>query len=70
MISFVDRTSMSAALADHQFVREFKLTHVQRGWLGSAVFWSDQQQSDGALGHIALCADALGSETPSVPRSR
>ncbi|NKJ49860.1 MFS transporter [Burkholderia sp. SG-MS1] len=40
MISFVDRTSMSAALADHQFVREFTLTHVQRGWLGSAVFWS------------------------------
>lgn len=40
MISFVDRTSMSAALADHQFVHEFTLTHVQRGWLGSAVFWS------------------------------
>ncbi|WP_434109871.1 MFS transporter [Paraburkholderia caffeinilytica] len=40
MISFVDRTSMSAALADHRFVREFLLTHVERGWLGSAVFWS------------------------------
>lgn len=40
MISFVDRTSMSAALADHHFVREFALTHVERGWLGSAVFWS------------------------------
>ncbi|MFM0639357.1 MFS transporter [Paraburkholderia metrosideri] len=40
MISFVDRTSMSAALADHHFVREFLLTHVERGWLGSAVFWS------------------------------
>jgi ACS family D-galactonate transporter-like MFS transporter len=40
MISFVDRTSMSAALADHHFVREFALTHVERGWLGSAMFWS------------------------------
>lgn len=40
MISFVDRTSMSTALADHSFVREFGLTHVERGWLGSAVFWS------------------------------
>ncbi|CAG9259190.1 MFS transporter [Paraburkholderia caribensis] len=40
MISFVDRTSMSAALADHHFVREFALTNVERGWLGSAMFWS------------------------------
>ncbi|CAN7796299.1 MFS transporter [Caballeronia sp. LjRoot34] len=40
MISFVDRSSMSTALADHHFVREFALTHVERGWLGSAVFWS------------------------------
>jgi len=40
MISHVDRTSMSAAFADHHFVQEFALTHVQRGWLGSAMFWS------------------------------
>ncbi|MGA9917621.1 MAG: MFS transporter [Paraburkholderia sp.] len=40
MISFVDRTSMSAALADRHFVSEFALSHVQRGWLGAAVFWS------------------------------
>lgn len=40
MISFVDRTSMSAALADRHFVHEFALTHVERGWLGSAMFWS------------------------------
>jgi MFS family permease len=40
MISFVDRTSMSAAIADHHFVQEFALTHIERGWLGSAVFWS------------------------------
>jgi MFS transporter, ACS family, D-galactonate transporter len=40
MISFVDRTSMSAALADRHFVHEFALTEVERGWLGSAMFWS------------------------------
>ncbi|HEX3379908.1 MAG TPA: MFS transporter [Paraburkholderia sp.] len=40
LISFVDRTSLSAALADKHFVREFALTSVERGWLNSAVFWS------------------------------
>ncbi|SIT43860.1 Major facilitator superfamily MFS_1 [Paraburkholderia ribeironis] len=40
LISFVDRTSLSSALADHSFIREFALTSVQRGWLNSAVFWS------------------------------
>jgi MFS transporter, ACS family, D-galactonate transporter len=40
MISFVDRTSLSAALADKTFVHGFSLTSVQRGWLNSAVFWS------------------------------
>jgi MFS family permease len=40
MISHMDRTSMSAAFADYHFVQEFALTHVERGWLGSAMFWS------------------------------
>ncbi|GLU31976.1 MFS transporter [Trinickia caryophylli] len=40
LISFVDRTSLSAALADKGFIREFALTSVERGWLNSAVFWS------------------------------
>jgi MFS transporter, ACS family, D-galactonate transporter len=40
LISFVDRTSLSSALADHNFVREFALTSVERGWLNSAFFWS------------------------------
>ncbi len=40
MISFVDRTSLSSALADKSFVREFALSSVERGWLNSAVFWS------------------------------
>jgi MFS family permease len=40
MISFVDRTSLSSALANKGFVHEFALDNVQRGWLNSAVFWS------------------------------
>ena len=40
MISHMDRTSMSAAFADTRFVGEFALSHVERGWLGSAMFWS------------------------------
>ncbi|GAB5097863.1 MFS transporter [Caballeronia sp. HLA56] len=40
LISFIDRTSLSSAMADKTFIHEFALTSVQRGWLGSAVFWS------------------------------
>jgi ACS family D-galactonate transporter-like MFS transporter len=40
LISFVDRTSLSSALADKAFVKEFALTNVDRGWLNSAFFWS------------------------------
>ena len=40
MISFIDRTSLSSALADKSFVKEFALTSVDRGWLNSAFFWS------------------------------
>src|SRR5579875_582161 len=40
MISFVDRTSLSAALADRHLVHEFALTDMQRGWLNATVFWS------------------------------
>jgi ACS family D-galactonate transporter-like MFS transporter len=40
LISFVDRTSLSSALADKSFVAEFSLTNVERGWLNSAFFWS------------------------------
>jgi ACS family D-galactonate transporter-like MFS transporter len=40
LISFVDRTSLSSALADKGFVHEFALTSVERGWLNSAFFWS------------------------------
>jgi len=40
LISFIDRTSLSSALADKHFVAEFALTSVDRGWLNSAFFWS------------------------------
>lgn len=40
LISFVDRTSLSSALADRSFVEHFALTSVERGWLTSAFFWS------------------------------
>jgi MFS family permease len=40
LIAFVDRTSLSSALADKNFVAEFALTSVERGWLNSAFFWS------------------------------
>ncbi|MDT7838991.1 MFS transporter [Aquabacterium sp. OR-4] len=40
LISFVDRTSLSSALADQNFIKEFALTSVDRGWLNSAFFWS------------------------------
>jgi len=40
MISFVDRTSLSSALADKGFVHEFGLSSIERGWLNSAFFWS------------------------------
>jgi MFS family permease len=40
MISFVDRTSLSSALADKGFIAHFALTDVDRGWLNAAFFWS------------------------------
>ncbi|MFS2006874.1 MFS transporter [Duganella sp. CT11-25] len=40
LISFIDRTSISSALADHNFVREFALSSVDRGWVNAAFFWS------------------------------
>lgn len=40
MIAFIDRGTISGALADKTFVHQFALTHVERGWLASAIFWS------------------------------
>jgi len=40
MIAFLDRTSIAAALADKNFIAEFGLTSVERGWLASTFFWA------------------------------
>jgi L-fuconolactonase len=40
LISFIDRTSLSSALADKGFVKEFGLTSLERGWLNAAFFWT------------------------------
>ena len=40
LISFIDRTSLSSALADKHFIEVFALTSVDRGWLNSAFFWA------------------------------
>ena len=40
LISYIDRTSISSALADKGFVAQFALTSVDRGWVNSAFFWT------------------------------
>jgi len=40
LISFIDRTSLSSALADKSFIREFGLTSLERGWLNASFFWT------------------------------
>ena len=40
MISFLDRTSISTALADKGLIHEFGLTSADRGWINAAFFWS------------------------------
>ncbi len=40
LIAFIDRTSISSALALAAFKRHFALSDVDRGWVNSAFFWS------------------------------
>lgn len=40
LIAFVDRTSMSSAIAAKTFKATFHLSDIGRGWLNSAFFWS------------------------------
>ncbi|MBC2665991.1 MFS transporter [Novosphingobium flavum] len=40
LISYVDRTSMSSAIAAESFKTHFGLTDLDKGWLNSAFFWS------------------------------
>jgi MFS transporter, ACS family, D-galactonate transporter len=40
LIAYVDRVSISAALATEPFKDHFNLSDVDRGWVNSAFFWS------------------------------
>ncbi|MGR4866590.1 MFS transporter [Caulobacter sp. LARHSG274] len=40
LIAFVDRTSISSAMAEKTFVKHFDLSHLDRGGVNSAFFWS------------------------------
>ncbi|MEE4450628.1 MFS transporter [Novosphingobium resinovorum] len=40
LIAYVDRTSISSALAEKPFVDHFGLTDLDRGWVNAAFFWS------------------------------
>ena len=40
MISFIDRTSLSAAMAVEDFKVSFHLSDIDRGWINSAFFWT------------------------------
>jgi MFS transporter, ACS family, D-galactonate transporter len=40
LISFVDRSSISSALADANLIKRFSLSNVDRGWVNAAFFWS------------------------------
>ena len=40
LIAYADRSSISAALANKDFVHHFRMTSVGRGWVGAAFFWS------------------------------
>jgi len=40
LIAFVDRTSISSAIASRAFAAHFGMSDVDRGWVSSAFFWS------------------------------
>jgi MFS transporter, ACS family, D-galactonate transporter len=40
LIAFFDRTSISSALADKDFIAYFNMTDADRGMVGAAFFWS------------------------------
>jgi MFS family permease len=40
LIAYVDRTSISSALAEKPFVQHFGLGDLDRGWVNAAFFWS------------------------------
>jgi MFS family permease len=60
MIAYADRSSLSAALAHKSFTAHFAMSDTDRGWLGSAFFWSY------ALAQIPLgwIVDRYGTKVP------
>jgi MFS family permease len=40
LIAYFDRTSISSALADKEFVAHFAMSNADRGFVGAAFFWS------------------------------
>lgn len=40
LVAFLDRSSIASVIANHHFIDYFQLSDVQRGWVGSAFFWS------------------------------
>lgn len=40
LIAYFDRTSISSALADANFIAHFSMSDTERGWVGAAFFWS------------------------------
>ena len=40
LIAYADRASISAAIANQQFIDHFGMSDVERGIVGSAFFWS------------------------------
>ncbi|MBL8209057.1 MAG: MFS transporter [Bryobacterales bacterium] len=40
IIAYIDRSNLSVALADKQFIKEFQLTSTDRGLLNSYFFWT------------------------------
>jgi MFS family permease len=40
LIAYIDRTSISSALAEKPFIKHFGLGDLDRGWVNAAFFWS------------------------------
>jgi len=60
LVAYADRSSISAALANKDFIHHFSLSDVHRGWIGSAFFWSY------ALAQVPLgwIVDRYGAKLP------
>ncbi|PXA93695.1 MFS transporter [Caulobacter sp. D5] len=60
LIAYADRSSISAALANKDFVHHFGMTSVGRGWVGAAFFWAYAA----ALMPLGWVVDRYGAKIP------